>query len=55
VRVRRAELPSSCLPGRRYFFQMKAMLTMIMTTRYTIVAITGGVQIGCCARDPDMV
>jgi hypothetical protein len=28
-----ANSPSRCLAGRRYFFQRKAMLTTIMTTR----------------------
>jgi hypothetical protein len=47
--------PSRCLAGRRYFFQRKAMLTMIMTTLQTMVAMTGGVQIDCWSPWDDMV
>jgi hypothetical protein len=41
------DLPSMRRVVRRYFFQMKAMLTMIITARYTSVAMTGGVQMSC--------
>jgi len=49
------DLPSICLVGRRYFFQMKARLTRIMTIRYIIVAITSGVQILGCSAESDML
>ena len=39
------QLPSICLAGRRYFLQMNAMLTAIMTARYTIEDMDSGVQI----------
>jgi hypothetical protein len=38
------DVPSIGLAGRRYFLQMKAMLTMIMTARYTIEDMDSGVQ-----------
>jgi hypothetical protein len=40
----RRDVPSIGLAGRRYFFQMKAMLTMIMTARYTIEDMDSGVH-----------
>jgi hypothetical protein len=47
-------LPSRTRTGLRYFFQMNAILTAIITTLYTMLAIVSGVQMLGCAESAEM-